>query len=80
MYAVGCDDLQFFCKKSFGSLIFKCRLPKETSLSIWGTFTMFPILTAFEACFLLCHFLVEVSQVIQGSYKDAHWYSEPEVG
>ena len=20
-----------------------CRLPKETSLSIWGTFTMFPI-------------------------------------
>ena len=37
-------------------------------------------LTAFEACFLLRHFLVEVSQVIQGSYKDAHWYSEPEVG
>ena len=29
--------------KSFGSLIFECRLPKETSLSIWGTFTMFPI-------------------------------------
>ena len=40
---VGCDDLQFFCKKSFGPLIFECRLPKETSLSIWGTFTMFPI-------------------------------------
>ena len=29
--------------KSFGPLIFECRLPKETSLSIWGTFTMFPI-------------------------------------
>ena len=29
--------------KSFGPLIFVCRLPKETSLSIWGTFTMFPI-------------------------------------
>ena len=40
---LGCDDLQFFCKKSFGPLIFECRLPKETSLSIWGTFTMFPI-------------------------------------
>ena len=42
-YLLGCDDLQFFCKKSFGPLIFECRLPKETSLSIWGTFTMFPI-------------------------------------
>ena len=29
--------------KLFGVLVFECRLPKETALSAWGTFTMSPI-------------------------------------
>ena len=29
--------------KPFGVLVFECRLPKETALSAWGTFTMSPI-------------------------------------
>ena len=29
--------------KPFGVLVFECRLPKETSLSAWRTFTMSPI-------------------------------------
>ena len=29
--------------KPFGVLVLECRLPKETALSAWGTFTMSPI-------------------------------------
>ena len=57
MYAVGCDDLQFFCKKSFGSLIFECQLAFKRCISDQYSVAQNAFIYSFNLDVEICSFL-----------------------